>query len=822
MLATLLLAGWLISIPDLQDPVSMEASFEPARLTAGSDTELRVVLDIDEGWHVYHPDHDPASGGVPTSVELSGPGLKVSGEFRSLQEATVHETDLGFEVATSLWIQGKPELRLPVTIEGEPGQREYEVTVRYMACTESSCLPPAQETLKVALEVLAAAAPSEAEANQESSSQKPSSEFGQTNPVLPGFGGKQDPPGLRGFGGDGEVQWELRVEPAEARAGDTVTLHFEGTVDQGWHFYHPSHGYGFAPSIVEFGGAFYSAEEEPVLQTEVTPMVHEGPLGPQEWLMGTVDFFYEVQLTGEAGPGQGTFTLQWVTCNDRFCNPLAKKEFSLPVTVLPGGDIPVAAGSQARSGDIGGSAGTTQTVSGNQASRALGEGIIFFLMAAVAAAVACLATPCVFPMIPITVSFFTKRAESGKGTALGNASAYALGIILTFVGVGLGATALFGASGINTFAAHPITNMAIAALFVVFAFMLMGFFEIHPPAWLNNKLNQATSKSQTQGGYGPVILMAVAFSVVTFTCTVGFVGSLLVLAASYGQWLYALLGMSVFALVFAAPFFFLALFPSALQKMPKSGGWMDTLKVSFGFIELIAAWKFLSNADLWLDLGIITRPVMLIITIIPLVLWAAYLFGFYKMPHQMEKNKPGPGRLLTGILALALAVYLGLGLDGRSYPTTVEAFLPPDYYGKSLEVEAEEGSSLEVGPAGLPWYMNYEEALAVAKDAGQPLFIDFTGVTCMNCRAMEGKIMPDEQVKPLLESFVRAELWVDKPPHGEWNKQFQIDRFQTSQQPQYIVLNPETGEELSRFEGFDKDPAKFAAFLKEGLDRFRQ
>ncbi|MFQ5748182.1 MAG: protein-disulfide reductase DsbD family protein, partial [Planctomycetota bacterium] len=512
-------------------------------------------------------------------------------------------------------------------------------------------------------------------------------------------------------------------------------------------------------------------------------------------------------VAGGEGASQGTIAVRWQTCNDRVCLPPRVTNLTVPLTLLAGGTV----------GSRIGSPGADQPVPRSGAQKSLDQGFWAFLLAAIMAALVSLATPCVFPMIPITVSFFTKRAESGKGTALRNASAYGVGIVFTFVGLGMGVTALLGAGGANQVASNVWVNVFLAVLFLVFAFSLIGFFDINPPQWLQQRLSRGQAAGQGKGGYLPVMLMAVAFSVTAFTCTVGFVGALLALAAGSGEWTYALFGMSVYAIVFAAPFFLLALFPSALKKLPKAGGWMNTLKVSMGFLELIAAWKFLSNADMSLDLHVLTRPVIIVLTVVPLALLGLYLFGAFRTPHDYEKARLTPLRLLLGGGTLVLAGYIGLGLRGGPFGGVVEAYFPPPQYGQAYEAK---GSRI-LGPVGLEWFENYQEARAVAVEEKKPLFLDFTGVTCVNCRRMEGNIFPDEQVEPLFREYVRAELWVDKGEWAEFNKKLQLDWFHTQAQPFYALLDPRTETVLATYPGYDPDAEKFAAFLRGGLEKYR-
>lgn len=813
MLANLFLAAGLAGLSPSPQEVRAEARFEPAAAPAGSLVELHVQLTIKPGWHVYHPDQEP-SAGAPTRILVEGEGFSAVGPVRTLAEAHRREERIGSETNVLLELSGRPQFVVPVWVTGAPGPVEAQVKIRYQACDARSCKPPATLTV---------AAPLERQA--------------ELPPDDPGF----VPPGTRGG-----VTWRAELEPAQLQSGAPATLRLFAEVEAGWHLYHPlmDPDHGTPVDVAELSGALRPLPHA-YLRTRDRVERHTVTFGETTaytlWLAGAPEFRLPVQVDGAEGAAEGRVVVRWQTCSDELCNQAQRTELTVPVTFLAGGTRlparapetdPEPAPASEPAGDAAPAAGdpppsspppveaAAQTTSAAQS--ALNQGFLTFLLAAVIAALFSLATPCVFPMIPITVSFFTKRAEAGKGQPLPNALAYGAGIVFTFVGLGLGITALFGAGGVNTLAANPFLNLALGLLFVVFALSLLGLYDINPPQWLQARLSRATAHGQQKTGYAPVMLMAVAFSVTAFTCTVAFVGGVLALAAR-GAWFYALAGMTVFALVFAAPFVLLALFPAALRKLPQAGGWMEDVKVAMGFVEVIFALKFFSNADLYWDLELLTRPVVIALTAIPIFMWAFCLFRVFRTPHEFEYQRPGYMRVLLGVLALAAGGYVVNGLRGGPFAGALEGYFPPPSYGRAASGAppgdaVHVGESVKLGPAELLWFENYQEAFAQAKEAGRPLFLDFTGVTCINCRRMEGNILPHELVKPLLEQCVRAELWVDKPPHGDWNKQFQIERFQTAQQPQYVVLDPRTDAVLGNFtQGYEPDPAKFAAFLRDSI-----
>ncbi|MDP1615536.1 MAG: cytochrome c biogenesis protein CcdA, partial [Methylococcales bacterium] len=326
-------------------------------------------------------------------------------------------------------------------------------------------------------------------------------------------------------------------------------------------------------------------------------------------------------------------------------------------------------------------------------------------------------------MVPITVSFFTKRAEQGKGKGLRDSSVYAIGIITTFTAIGFILALAFGASGIQSFATNPFINLAIATIFIVFALNLFGAFEIQLPTSILNKLN---SKSQG-GGIVSVLLMGLTFSLTSFTCTVPFVGSALISAAG-GEWFYPIIGMLGFSAVFAAPFFLLALFPSAINKLPKAGGWMNNVKVVMGFLEIAAAIKFISNADLVWALGIMPRDLFLGIWIGIGILITIYIIGLFRLQHDSPVQSVGSMRVVFAIFFASVSFYLVAGLVGRPLGE-IDAFLPPpDYSTIMSDSPTSAVKSVSVTTLGNKtivdedWLSDYKAAEAQAKAQNKMLF----------------------------------------------------------------------------------------------------
>ncbi|MEO2004063.1 MAG: cytochrome c biogenesis protein CcdA, partial [Candidatus Poribacteria bacterium] len=422
-----------------------------------------------------------------------------------------------------------------------------------------------------------------------------------------------------------------------------------------------------------------------------------------------------------------------------------------------------------------------------------------------------LLTPCVFPMIPITVSFFTKKEGLTRAQGLTQALIYCGGIIATFTALGVLLAVLFGAASIQGVASNVWVNLLIAGVFVVFALNLFGAFEIRVPYKLLGFLGERSNKG---AGTVATILMGLTFSLTSFTCTVPFVGTVLV-AATRGELFWSITGMLGFSAAFASPFFFLALFPQLLSSLPKSGGWLNSVKVVMGFLELAAAMKFISNIDLVMDWGIMPRELFLAGWIAISAMAGYYLLGKFRLPHDTPSESVGVPRLMFSIGSFSAAIYLVTGLFGQPLGE-LDAFLPP-------YAMADRGGSPAGGQATAShdaWFQSYPEAIAEARAVGRPIFVDFTGVTCTNCRLMEKNVFARQDVAEIFESYVLVQLWTDKQTaESEANQLMQQERFGTVALPYYALVTPDDIV-IDTFEGFTRDAEKFKRFLRDGLTEF--
>ena len=417
-----------------------------------------------------------------------------------------------------------------------------------------------------------------------------------------------------------------------------------------------------------------------------------------------------------------------------------------------------------------------------------------FLLLSLSMGFLALLTPCVFPMIPITISFFLKRGEDKNTSPVKGALVYMFGIVMTFTLLGMLLAIFLGASGATQLASNPYVNLFIAALFIYFAFSLFGFYEIDLP----QSLKRFSLQRENSEGYAGILFMALTFTLTSFTCTVAFMGLILV-AASQGEWFWPIIGMLIFSLAFASPFFLLALFPHYLTKMPQSGSWLNSVKVIMGFLEIAAAFKFISNTDLVWQWDIFTYEVVLICWAIIMALCSVYIIGYIRFKND-SKIEFSYQRSLLSIIFFALSLYLLSGNFGYRINGTIESYLPPK----------KEYSNLE-------WVNSLEEGFQLANEENRNIFIDFTGVTCTNCRWMETNIFTQQSVEQLMEQFVLVSLYTDAGDNYLEKRQYQIDRFETAALPYYVILDKEDSI-IAEFPGMSRNVDDFIEFLESGLD----
>ncbi|PYV17900.1 MAG: cytochrome C biogenesis protein, partial [Acidobacteria bacterium] len=596
------------------------------------------------------------------------------------------------------------------------------------------------------------------------------------------------------------VRWSARKPERPVPAGGRVEISVAAAIEGNWHLYSVTQPPG-GPTPTRFslaaGQPFRIAG--PVKQS--SPETELDPnFGIQtEFFTGGADFFVPLEVGSDARAGKHAVRIEVVyqVCNDRVCLPPVQAE--IPVTLM----VSPVKGGASRPAEVAPSAAAppkapppavsppepppvrpapratpgARSIAGTAAevADARARGFLPFLWLAVTMGALSLATPCVFPMIPITVSYFTKGAESGRAAGVKQALVYSAGIVLTFTGLGLGLAALLGATGINQFAANPWINLLITAIFLAFALNLFGLYQIGVPSRVLTRLARAGDAR----GHVATLLMGLTFTLTSFTCTVPFVGTVLV-ATSGGDWLWPAAGMAAFSVVFAAPFFALALVPRLLAALPASGGWLNSVKVTMGFLEVAAAMKFLSNVDLVWNWNVFTREVVLAVWLAVAALASLYLLGRFRLPHDTPVESLGVLRMVSALVFLAIGFYLFTGLLGGSLGE-LDAFLPPRNAGSFALTGTGKGGQ------ELTWHTRLEPALEAARAEGKPVFIDFTGYTCTNCRWMEANIFPQPAVRRELEKYVRVQLYTDGTgPEYVENQRYQKEQFGTVALPLYV------------------------------------
>ncbi|AWM12510.1 thiol:disulfide interchange protein [Flavobacterium sediminis] len=459
---------------------------------------------------------------------------------------------------------------------------------------------------------------------------------------------------------------------------------------------------------------------------------------------------------------------------------------------------------------------------------------------------AALLTPCVFPMIPLTVSFFTKQSGS-REKGIMNAVFYGLSIIVIYVALGSLIVGIFGADSLNALSTSVIFNIIFFIILVFFAASFLGAFEIVLPQSWANKVDMQAGKS----GILAIFFMALALAIVSFSCTGPIVGTLLVEASSKGG-IAPIVGMLGFSSAIALPFMLFALFPGWLNSLPKSGGWMNTVKASLGFLELAMAFKFLSNADLVLQLHWLEREIFIAIWIAIFATWAFYLFGKITLPHDSPLSHISVGRLFMALIISIFTIYLIPGLWGA--PLKVISGFPPPMtysespYGVGYTNGGETTTTTEVlpehahyGPHKIIAFHDYDKGVAYAKQAGKPILLDFTGHACVNCRKMEEHVWSKSEILPLLKNdVVLISLYVDdkreleekdkytSPETGKeiktignkWSD-FQITRYQNNAQPFYVILDAE-GKDINTPVGYTPDADEYKTWLEGGIKTFKE
>jgi thiol:disulfide interchange protein len=598
------------------------------------------------------------------------------------------------------------------------------------------------------------------------------------------------------------VQWTLSSDVTKAPPGSSVPLVLKATMQEGWHLYSLTTPKGgpipttaaLAESPALSGSKLY--QPPPVRQFDQNFNLDT------ETFEKEVDFPVSAELAKNAkGAVELTANVRYQACSDRQCLPPKKKTAAYTLMVDPSAAAPAALVVPAGYTEIKPGAVAVKVIqvssSGSPASSDAAGGMGTFLLTAFGLGLAAIFTPCVFPMIPITVSFFLNQ----RGGIL-QALVFSLGIVVLFCALGLGVTAAVGPFGVNQLGSNPWVNGFITLVFGLFALSLLGAFEINLPSGLLTRLDSASRR----GGYVGTLLMGLTFALTSFACIGPFMGSLLV-ASVQSKGVQPVLGMVSFAGGLASPFFFLAAFPSYLKKLPKSGGWLARVKVVMGFVLLAAMLKYASNIDQVLQLGWITRERFLAGWFVLFAMAGLYLLGLLRLEGVETGDKLGIGRLLVASVFLIFAFSLLPGMFGAPLGE-LDAYVPAASSGGGLL------SRTSAEPAQV-WMKNqYKEALDEARAENKLVLVTFTGYACTNCHWMKANMFPRPEIAEATKNLVLVELYTDgTDKESEENQKLQDEKFSTVAIPYYAILDPDGNVIASFSKGMTKDTKEFLMFL---------
>lgn len=661
-----------------------------------------------------------------------------------------------------------------------------------------------------------------------------------------------------------KVSWKFRVE----QTGEEATVIGEITMVEHWHIYavYLPEGSFLIPTSVTLAPSSNYKKVGKLMEPK--PIFEHDEMADEDlfYHSNSIQLKQKIKVLSEKDfTIKGTFVFQ--TCDDTHCLPPHEVEFSVKVkgvkptiaeetmpTDVETTEEELISDPEVESDDANDVADqvenkTEETNVTNPTKKTVPKRSLWviFLLAFVSG-FAALLTPCVFPMIPMTVSFFTKTSKT-KSAGIRNAVLYGISIIVIYVLLGTIVTWLFGSDALNALSTNVWFNIIFFVLLVVFAISFMGAFEIRlPNSWLN-KADRASDK----GGVIGIFFMALALALVSFSCTGPIVGTLLVESATIGG-AGPFVGMLGFSLALALPFSLFAAFPGWMNTLPKSGGWLNTVKVFLGFLELALALKFLSNADLVVQGHFLERELFLAIWIGVFLTLALYLFGFIRLPHDSPVERLSVGRTILGMVTIIFVIYLIPGLWGAPLKI-ISGFPPPMSYSESprgfggggAAMDHPEDERMHLGPQGIMVFHDLDEGIEYAKEVNKPVFLDFTGHACVNCRKMEETVWGEPGIIDLLRNdVVIVSLYVDdkRPLPKEEQKTVQVTkdrtmnlvtignkwsylqatRYKTNTQPYYIMLGP-NGEDLSNgsadYENH-RNPADFKGWLEEGIRLYKE
>ncbi len=868
MRSLLLLLAFLVSqavSAQIYNPVKWNFT-----LTAAADGNYTLLAKatIDEGWWVYSEYLENENGPIATTINYdAGTHYKLVGKSKESDNAKkIYDKLFEMEV-----IKFQKSFTIEQKIKITDPSKPITGYLNFMTCNDERCLPPVDVEFELyapkgsgsdaakkpagtettAQSGAAATTPPATAAStpekkkiavEPAASPSTGSTFSNTSTF-------EAPKTSQPSGILTPVKWSFRSEKKGEGLYDLIA---EATIEDGWHVY--------APGVHEDEGPLPTTlliTEDPnvklegkIIEQSSTRLEEDDPY----FKMHVVKYKHDLKLiqsikTTGTGPVSGS--LEFMCCNNKSCLPPDLKEFTIDLAT--GQEMKAVAEAIGPKIDDNGyidqripsiqtTFETPVSDCGGETKEEKGNLLWMFIFGMINGFVALL-TPCVFPMIPLTVSFFTKDSKR-KGWE--NGMWYGLSIVAIYVVLGLLITVLFGAGSLNELSTNPIANTAFFLIFIFFAFSFFGFYEITLPSSWSNKSDAMADK----GGMIGIFFMAATLAIVSFSCTGPLIGTALVEASSEG-FLGPLIVMAGFSIALAIPFSLFAAFPSWLNSLPKSGGWMNSVKVILGFAELALAFKFLSIADMTAHWGILKYELFMGIWVVIALGMAAYMFGWIRFPHDSPNRKLAPIPALFGLSFAVLGIYLATGLLGSKETGTynslslMSGLAPPAHYNffKPLgEVKQEisgQYASLSKCANNFDCFHDYYEGLAYAREKNKPILLDFTGYGCVNCRKTEEHIWSRDNIrKKINEDFVLISLYVDDKLEmdtvlksavtntrirtlGQKWADFQIANFQQNSQPLYVIVSPDE-RVLTTPRGYDSDVEGYASFLDCGLNTFKE
>ncbi len=833
----------------MQSPVKWTGAVEQ---TADGSYKLIFKADIKDGWHVFSQ-FTPEGGSLPLQIKYldDGKGYQTQGKT---QESETHRQFNEVFGVDEIIFENEAVLTQPITVTN-PDLSYVKAQLNYQVCKES-CI---NEEYYIVFDLKKKEAQLFTNYDEFMAyGDAPKSETPEADPVTEeanspvsnfGFGSSQP------SGTINPVKWTGAVK---AEADGSYDLIFKADIQDGWHIFSQFTAEGGSlPLQIKYLEADKAYTTNGKTEESETHTQFNEVFGVDETI-----FEEQAILTQNITPNTDDLRyikaqLNYQVCKESCINEeyyvvfdLEKEEaifFSNYDEFMAYGSSDAAATQVEKSDQK--TAVTDGNADTDSTSSASNRSLWTVFLLAFLWGFAALLTPCVFPMIPMTVSFFIKQSKT-KALGRRNAILYSLFIIIIYVLLGTLVTAIFGADSLNALSTNVTFNIVFFLILVVFAASFLGAFEIVLPSSWANKVDRQADR----GGIIGIFFMALALAIVSFSCTGPIIGTLLVQASSQGG-LAPVIGMLGFSIALAIPFGLFALFPGWMNSLPKSGGWLNAVKVVLGLLELAFAFKFLSNADLVTQSHLLPREIFLSIWIAIFGVMAMYLFGKIQLPHDSKIEKIGVGRLGLGLVVLSFTIYLIPGLWGAPLKL-ISGFPPPMIYSESPDgvgyskmpsiaygaAQSAYPEGAEPGPHDIMAFKDYDQGIAYAQKVGKPVLLDFTGMACVNCRKMEERVWSQPEVLSILKNeVVLISLYVDVKEElpkdeqytskttgkrittvGEKWSDFQIERYQVNAQPYYVLISPETEENLEKAVGYLPDAQAYKAWLESGIANYKK